>query len=227
MPKRLALSILITCIGCSLLLVLPQVQGQSNRLRRLSPGVEVGYFEWARDSHSFAFSSSTPRVTDPIDAEGLWTHYDLETDVLVESPIYPFLPHLTTQEESIFARTADTFFYLSPDGRYLVYVGEKVLEGLTSRYWRLMVGDRQTQTTYTPEYPLYDPFGKAERFDVRWSQDSHSFVLVTCVDQFMCFPSVFFYVRGLESGLSGIVFGWDHMTFPVIDGVEYRTLKLI
>jgi len=221
------MTILIVCIGCSLLLALPQAQGQSERLKKLLPSVQVSYFEWARDSHSFVYSESSPEVIDSFGSDSLWTHYNLNTEAFAESSTYPFLPQLTPQEETIFVRTGNTFFYLSPDGRYLVYVGEKVLEGLTSRYWQLVIGDRQTQTTYTPEYPLYDPFGKEERFDARWSQDSRSFVLVTCVDQFMCFPSVFFYVRGLESGLSGMVFDWLSMTFPTVAGVEYRALELL
>lgn len=226
-PKRLAMTILIVCIGCSLLLALPHTQGQSGRLKKLLPSVQVSYFEWARDSRSFAYSLDSPEVRDSFNSERFWTHYNLDTETFVESSTYPFLPQLTPQEETTFVRTTNTFSYLSPDGRYLLYAGEIKYEGVETRYWTLMIGDRQSQSTLALPYPLFQPQSKIGAFDVKWAQDSRSVILEICSNPIYCDPSFVIHIRGLESGLSGLVIDDTNISNPVLEGVEYQTLGLI
>jgi len=190
----------------------------------LLPRGRINYIEWARDSSSFVFAGSTPSI------EGDWTHYDLNSDNFTESQIYPFLPQITAQEQTVFARAArpngQSFFYVSPNGRYLVYAGAEPTVGWETQYWPWIIGDRQTQTFFNSTKPVFDPFSKINAFEVRWSEDSDSLVLIVCIDRLYCTPSVFIHIRGLESGLSGIVVDDSGMTFPIVGSVEYRTLGL-
>jgi len=227
MLKRLIVVVLILSLGYSMWAMPYPIQGQFERLKKLLPNVQVSYFEWARDSRSFVYSVGSPVVQDPFDLEGYWTHYTLDTEVFTESSTYPFLPQLTPQGEAVFVRTTNTFSYLSPDDRYLLYAGEKKYEGVETRYWTFMIGDRQSQSTLALPYPLFDPQSKTESFDVKWAQDSRSVILEICSNPIYCDPSFVIHIRGLESGLSGLVIDDTNISNPVLDGVVYQTLRLI
>ncbi|MBE7514911.1 MAG: PD40 domain-containing protein [Anaerolineales bacterium] len=210
----IALCILFSCVvGREL-----PIQGQSNRLRKISPFSQANYIEWARDSRSFVTSSSQPVVSDN------WIYYAMDSDTFTDSSIYPFLPQLTTEENALFIRHPDAFSYLSPDGRYLIYAGDTFV----SEGYPWMIGDRQTQTTRMMEPPLLEPFSKKDGFDVTWDHGSKSLIMTVCANPFFCSrANAYVYVRGFENGLSSIVFDYEDLTFPVLAGVEYRTLELL
>ncbi|MBE7512378.1 MAG: PD40 domain-containing protein [Anaerolineales bacterium] len=209
-----------------------QVQGQSNRLRKLST-TDFDYLEWAADSQSLvAIQGNSPSVIE----EFMWSHYNIATNQFSDHSVYPYLPHLTPQENTIFvpasAKGSDgeiyymSFSYLSPNGRYLVYVGEPTTE-LNHQYWRWLIGDRQTQTTFNSGKPVFQPFGKLESFNVTWNRDSTAFILTLCGDLYFCSPPAFVFVYGLNNGLSSFVVNDIKISFPMVENVQYRTFDLI
>ncbi|MCC6976509.1 MAG: hypothetical protein IT322_21070 [Anaerolineae bacterium] len=229
---KVLVCLILTLVGCfSLLMGTPPTQGQSSRLRKLSTGVQARYLEWAWDSRSFAFSLDNPIAEDPNDTD-FWVHYDLTNNDFTKSSTYPFLPHLTPLEENFFMITpqsnARSFFYASPNDRYIVYAGgELTLEGGEGKYLSWMIGDRMTRTIFDASSPVFYPFLKLDSFDIKWDLESKSFVLTVCIYVFSCPPSAYIHVYGLESGLTEIVVDETQLSFPVVGLERYETQGLV
>lgn len=173
----------------------PQIKAQSNRLKLIDVD-EGGYFEWSLDSHLVAFSPD-------ILVESEWKTYNVTTNQLIVGNRYPFLPNLTETERAFFVRAnddMDSFAYSSPNERYIVYAGEPTQLNFPQD-WRLIIGDRQTQTKRNTSLPIFYPTLKENYFDIFWKADSTSFIIETCSSEFYCTPNTYLYIHGYTSSL--------------------------
>lgn len=159
-----------------ILLIFTLTQGGLSAQDALPDPIYSGPFprswSWSADSLQFAFTNGIEPIPAAVEMNDEdWFEYDVTTRLLIRHIQWPLQPTLTDAEETIFSPGA-TFMFASPDGRFLIYAGDRQPDEL---FW-MKIADRQNQkASNLPDFVL-SPTSGTEDFNVLWSADSASFV---------------------------------------------------
>ncbi len=190
---------------CFLIVILSLIGGtipqlllaQSNPLIPVFQGGLLRGIAWSNNSQQFTFTDTGNRIAVTLESSD-WIHYDMLSQSIGDSTVWPLQPTLTQAELALFAPFASnqlSFIYESPNQRYLVFArGEEVFS--------LTLADRLTHQTITlsPQLHVLDPRYGPDSFRVLFSADSSAFTVMYATD----FSDEYgvLYVSGYASNIS-------------------------
>jgi uncharacterized repeat protein (TIGR01451 family) len=162
-----------------LFLCAPKVSAQpSNAL--IYTGGTITAVNWSTDSKKIVFTvGGTEHNGIEASNEG-WYQYDFDTQLLTQSTLWPLQPVLTMQELEVFRpgsiRSFQAPIFLTPDGKYLLFVRDRVGSGGISA-WKVWFGNRQALSTINVNTYVYNPYNGTIYFNIIWNTSSTAFTL--------------------------------------------------
>lgn len=176
------------------------LNAQPDDLEPILISTEPSAYKWSADGQSFVFADIHGSAR--VNSEGelwFWYQYDVDTEELTETTLWPLQPTLTHREREILSPFPDSFIFESPNKNYLAYAAElnPELSG------RLAVGERPTSSFVGFDHKtIYDPTSIAVAFNVQWSSDSSSFVATQPTPYASYQPYFHYYVSGFEADIT-------------------------
>ncbi len=148
-----------------------QLSAQSDQPEPIFTGA-VRSIRWSQDSQSLIFqgrlrNDDFEHGVDVTDQS--WHQYDVATQSLTQGNHWPLQPTLSGEELQLFNPFGNSFIFLSPDERYIIYDNA---DGPTT------LGDRLTGQLFLTSIPA-STSRNTDVFSVMWSEDSSLFVLAT------------------------------------------------
>lgn len=139
---------------------------------------QVEELMWSPDSRFLAFTNRySPQIQ--IESDYKWYNYDTETQMIGESQVWPFYPTLSDAERENFNPLDDSYIFLSPNGRYIVYaVQDDVLDYSQSMVrFGVAIGDLETGEYTKLLLYISNPVSGPKYWNIKWSADSTAFVI--------------------------------------------------
>lgn len=161
---------------------------EKNRI--LLAGVNIVNISWSPDSHNLVFQveSYDNEADRPIygpytPGTDYWHSYSVETGQILRGEIWPLQPHLTPQQFQDFEiyhnGNDQSFVYISPNGRYLIYSGQ--VPANAGYGLPLGIADLDTGThrllDESEDVERNDIPGYIEAYKIQWSENSTAFTL--------------------------------------------------
>lgn len=163
------------------------------------------FLKWDANGSRFAFFDPL-LITDEYPSvnieEDAWVEYNVLTNTLSRSKVWPLQPQLSQSQLELLnpgALEGDTsVMYSSPNKRYVVYARESSPDDYYG--FRVTVADLETNIVVDTSVPISNPARVRDLFDVYWSEDGKSFV----VKSRLYYSQLVTYFANYEESLSNL-----------------------
>src|SRR5579859_1449170 len=169
------------------------------------------YMSWSLDDRYLFYSEDSNPLGMGITKQ--WTVYDTQAHTSTTQGRLPFLPQLSPQALATFAPAPKTFYFASPDDRFVAF-----FRGSGANNWTLWLGNRTTFATFNTGIAMWDATDLLN-VKIEWSKDSSAFAVFHARNEQAPYID---YVKGYQQGFSSTLVKLD-IVQNVVAGEQFTS----